>query len=772
MCAVTSKESTLPLATPAESDTGIGQRYLEMYPMGNPCSSYLRQPSAHRFPTASFALALLVSILVLSLTDSTLGASMSCEQAEANLNRLQGELSADLDWLNRNCGSTDLPANLNENCQQAGPGMRAAVKNLQQEIGVAQQQRFLSCAPPTPAPARLSPTPFPALPPGPPIGLSAIEVTQAVQDMHESVPVIAGKQTWARVYLAVNPSTHAALTVTGTLVVNNPDLSRTLVTASAPVTVMPGVSLQQQRQSLNGSLNFKIPAAATTAGLHVFSLAGIYTATSAGSPTGPNICSCGDIKWSFALQHQTAVTFVGVPPLRLRIVPISYIEPHGNVISPRGVDIALLASWVTRAYPISTLLSTTAPPLTSTTPLGQLFGSGTGGCAATDSQLSVLRSTEINQDPNPIDPRTHYYGMVLVDPTLSSGLNGGYMRGCSPVPGFVGSGPTGPTSGVVPSNVSGDTDASFGDWYGGHEIGHSFGRYHPGAPGATTGFCGAGGPLDKAYPHPNGQISDNAGDTAGLDVGDANNGIPMTVIPGPTSFDIMSYCNQPQWLSDYTYERILSDPGGYGIEQQDPSGNGPPRPARTFTVSGKFVSVVATINLSKRVGRFDFVQTVNRAPLVTFRTQTQAALAYVSADGKMSAQYSVNVQTNSEALSGEDVTALVDATIPYSATATKLELLLDGKLFDQRTISKTFPVVRGVVLKTPGTFTWQTSSGQPGRLTFYVQGRPKGQSWETIALGLSKPRLQLSAAQRRRYVQLRVIANDGFHNSLPVEVDL
>src|SRR5450755_4724693 len=97
-------------------------------------SSYFRQPPTHRLPAASFALVCLVSLLGLSLTEQTLGASLSCEQAEANVNQLQAQLSTDLDWLNRNCGSTGLPANLSENCQQAGPGMRAAIKNLQQEI--------------------------------------------------------------------------------------------------------------------------------------------------------------------------------------------------------------------------------------------------------------------------------------------------------------------------------------------------------------------------------------------------------------------------------------------------------------------------------------------------------------------------------------------------------------------------------------------------------------------------------------------------------------
>src|SRR6202012_2447738 len=106
----------------------------------------------------------------------------------------------------------------------------------------------------------------------------------------------------------------------------------------------------------------------------------------------------------------------------------------------------------------------------------------------------------------------------------------------------------------------GDSSQTFGDWYGGHEIGHSFGQLHPGyvnSSGTPVGYCGAGGP-DTAYPYPQGHISDNQDDRVGLDVGDSANGIALNVLDGTSHFDIMSYCAQPLWMSDYRYNKLLS----------------------------------------------------------------------------------------------------------------------------------------------------------------------------------------------------------------------
>ena len=83
------------------------------------------------------------------------------------------------------------------------------------------------------------------------------------------------------------------------------------------------------------------------------------------------------------------------------------------------------------------------------------------------------------------DGRVVYYGVV--------DDGGGFMRGkAAGIPGTIAAGPSGP------GDWGWDFDGSYNDWYGGHEIGHTRGRYH-------AEFCGAGG--GAAYPYPGGRIS-------------------------------------------------------------------------------------------------------------------------------------------------------------------------------------------------------------------------------------------------------------------------
>jgi hypothetical protein len=683
-----------------------------------------------KFTQIPYALALSAAMF---LSVNSLPAQTKCTNDRKNLTQLENQLQEDNAWLARNCAN-----NLSQECQQEGPGMRTAIYYLNEEINAARGQVVMDCNPP---------------PPPPPIAVIAIEVTQAIQDLNESVPLIAGKQTWARVYLSTTTSN--PITVTGTLQIQNSQSAVTTVQASAPVTLTLGTPLQQMRQTLTGSLNFLIPPAFTVADGYTFTLASI--STQQGGALGCSNC-----------RSQTqSVTFVSAPPMRLLIVGIQYtLPPNNTIVTPRSIDYALLNSWLTRAYPISQLISSQTTLATSSS-LTTLFGGGssTGGCAATNAQLATFRTTQINQATNPVDPRTHYYGMVLVN---SAAPNGGYMRGCTPGGlGYISSGPTGsPTGPVVPINVTGDTDASFGDWYGGHELGHSFGRLHPSASStATTGFCGSGPPLDPNYPYPNGQISDNQGDLTGLDVGDPTNSIPMTVIPGASDFDIMTYCNQPQWLSDYTYEAILQ-----GGVQQDPSGNGPGQ-GLTSRV-GRFVSIVASINLTKKTGKIEFAQTIERAALAPPKVENQVSLRLVDTHGKVIGEYAANVGINSDIAPGEDVTGLVDAVIPYSSEAAKLELYFENVRLDQRNISKTAPVVRKALAVSPGTLVWEARQTKGFSLTYYVQASPDGERWETIAMSLTKPTLKLSSEQLRSYRRFRVVANNGFNNSVPVEIAL
>src|SRR5205823_309942 len=135
-------------------------------------------------------------------------------------------------------------------------------------------------------------------------------------------------------------------------------------------------------------------------------------------------------------------------------------------------------------------------------------------------------------------------------------------------------------------------------------------------------FCNKNSASDPSFPYPNGQISDGTPTTfAGLDVGDAANGINLSVLWGsaitspigftvaPATFDIMTYCNQPQWVSAYHYEairqRLLDENPGFTQLRLTPLATG--------MLSGSLVHVVATLNLTKRSGSIVYITPVRRA---------------------------------------------------------------------------------------------------------------------------------------------------------------
>src|SRR5215207_6778275 len=115
--------------------------------------------------------------------------------------------------------------------------------------------------------ARSGPMLPPAAPEGPeaagPILLTCdgVEVTQAIQDIPHSVPLIAQKRTVARVYLSVAGTD--AVTVSGVLRVRRVGSSGrgTVVRAQAPLTIAPAANgnLRVKRESETRSLNFILP---------------------------------------------------------------------------------------------------------------------------------------------------------------------------------------------------------------------------------------------------------------------------------------------------------------------------------------------------------------------------------------------------------------------------------------------------------------------------------------------------------------------------------
>ena len=353
------------------------------------------------------------------------------------------------------------------------------------------------------------------------LSIDGIEITQAVQDMDHSVPLIAGKPTVVRTYLNFNGP--QPIGVKGKLEIRELYPNQRFVTVKSENSTLVESVLNNQlvpkRLQTQGGLNFRVPDGFNVEGVYAYRLVELEDEKG-------NLLSCSDCELK---KH---VNFFREPlPLRLRLVGIRYQSgAPSSVYVPGTRDMALIESWLSRAYPVGSLQSSRINVDASE--------EWPFSCSRVNAQLAAMRRLDID---NGADFRTHYYGVV------SDGA--GFMRGCaagipqSPNPAIAASGPTGSAT------WGWDEDGSYGDWYAGHELGHTYGRFHIGSGCGETSD-------DPNFPFPNGQLSDLDNAFVGFDTGEPSLGIPMAALPGIEWKDVMSYCRY-QWLSSYTYLKIL-----------------------------------------------------------------------------------------------------------------------------------------------------------------------------------------------------------------------
>ena len=702
------------------------------------------------------------------------------------------------------------------------------------------------------------------------VAIEAIEATQAIQDPAGSVAMIAEKETFVRAYLSAGSD----ITVDGTLTITDPATGASWAVPSmgnARLTTSTNGNLRVKRETLARSLNFRLPAAAVRAGLRSASLTTVATTAGVEVPC----TNCRSVSRTIKLVPSTY--------LRLRLVALTYTTgtPPSPVTvnGPSPRDLALLESWLRRAMPAGRVIVSTAT-----------IASGNAWpftCNDANAELAALRATEV---AGGTDGRTHYYAMVADA--------GGFMRGCAsgvpnaPDPTVVASGPTG-------AAWTGDADGSYGDWYGGHELSHTFGRRHP-------GFCSETKNDLTGYPFPNGQLSYNDGNFTGFDVGDDANSIAARPLSGVTSFENMTYCAQPQWPSAYTYQGVRArinlenpaysadpaSPGslgapaplargksrpwgagypdlrrlaaagaafssGEGFNEEPPQPmlpkrpeprNGrlgmppinpglpaPPRlvaaraappPAPPPALSGKavappprqkgpviaegmpqegenapadeaktrhrlvevregaYLSVIATVNLTKASAKITAVNRVRRATVPTQEQNGRAVLRLLDGAGARLQDIPVWLREDTDIEKGADQTALVDAIVPFTARIGGIELVIDGKPLTRVRASKSPPRIKKVRIGDTGilnggparsdaavTVSWSSVDDDKDSLTYRVEvSSDSGRSWNVAAVSvkdtlLTIPRSMLARTGARPLV--RVIANDGWHVSPP-----
>jgi len=540
---------------------------------------------------------------------------------------------------------------------------------------------------------------------------TAMEITQAIQDLSNSVVLVANKRTYARAHVRANSGSHANVlgwfyiyswntgSWTGPIVADNPG-GRITVKATP------------DRGEVNDSFFAEIPASLLNAGTIDVCLLLNPDHTVPEYDYGDNwMCS--------------RVTLQETPPLKVRIYNVRY-QQGGVWRQATANDIFMLLSWLRRAYPVPSVqwewrtldwTGSSIPP--------------TAGCGAVNNKLKAQRTL----DGNPSGWR--YYGMVTD--------TGGFMRGCAAgIPAYVVSGPTGS------GNWGWDFDGSYGDWYGAHELGHTYNRKH-------AEFCGAGG--GASYPYPDGNIGGPASDPNKFYGWD----IEQRRTYPPTWKELMTYCDN-EWISDFTYKGIRNQLISEGVWSMNA--------AQAAPVPGEYLLVLGEAHLGAGTATLD---TLYRLHDVTSPEppipSDDWAIALLDGGGTELARYAFTPLEDTETETPGAGLASIQELIPWENGTARVIVLYQGKEVASRAVSAHAPTVTvtypngGEVLSEPAvTVRWDAKDDDGDSLVYaLLYSADAGATWTTIATDLTdklyEARLgELPGSDRALF---RVIASDG-----------
>lgn len=347
--------------------------------------------------------------------------------------------------------------------------------------------------------------------------VQAIEATQAIQNLANSVGLARGKPTLARVY--VSPGVAWMGNVEVGLWGWAYNWGNWVPLAGSPLT-LPAQYVNNfpvanaKRLSLPNSFNFLLPAAWTQ-----------HSRIRLEARVNPNktIPESNFANNSLAADN---VQFAAATPMHLGLVPLRIGAFTTSTADPALVPVL---SYFRSSFPVATIQTWSfAGVHTFTGDLTEL-GEGCGpGWGQLLDDLEDIRDGWVNRPPNA-------YVFGLVHPLAPTS----WVGGC-------GSASKGVAAGLVDDTAGGLLT---------HEMGHVYQRPH------TLG-CGEPPPLDASYPQylrPDGTPYHKASiGEVGLDLG-------SWVVKNPeTAHDIMSYCGG-RWMSPHTWVRILNVAATSGV---------------------------------------------------------------------------------------------------------------------------------------------------------------------------------------------------------------
>ena len=579
------------------------------------------------------------------------------------------------------------------------------------------------------------------------IDITNVEVTQAIQDLNNSVGLIRGKRTGVRVHVDADGA-------------NVPGISARLYRINGGGSVIDGplmpssgtkfltVPNNPNRATFDHAFYFALPADWVDDA--TLRLRAVVNPTQI--PPEPN----------FANNTQNTSTFNMRPSPTLRTHLLVWGHTvNGTYYQPDTVqDVYQARSWIRRTYPLaSNTGGYNSPDPGFRLKTRTINDPNLGGhvmrtsdfcldmpaedrefCAATytNNCAKWLRATEGIPNSEMI------YSMIWNEPSQP------FPRGFAT--GGVSAGPTGPQT------WGWDTDGSSGDWYMGHEVGHNVGRGHP-AQGNSCGHSAS----DMSFPHANAAIGD--GTMWGFDVGDTglNSALTPRVYSNNTWRDMMSYCDN-QWISDYTYNGIYNFLGG--LHAAHAASTTETRAVRT---GDKFIAIFGTVFDASDVATFDVVGLWDSAG--PYSPPSDGPYRAIMLDGN--GDEVISYDFDGESSDAAPTNYSYEIVIPFPQTTKEIRLLRtsDNKVLGTHKLSANPPTISNVELvgasdPVSGTVTlqWQASDPDGDELHYDVYYTDDGGiTYAAYALALRTTSVQLDTTQMAGSMtaRFRVTVNDG-----------